>query len=910
MDNMKNGFSTIIKHDNCHDKKIGIILGSNTSASFAPLDAVSVFVKVPGKVCIFDGAGNKYIKTDVTTDFDFLAGGQLGTHAIVLYDDKGVEIDQTEFTLDAHTEITDNTGKYADILDMLYRTMCVYDPKGYHTLDWFGEKKKYFVPWILDHVHTAKGMQYFDDGAKGLVEMLCDAQKEDGMIWSWIFANNDNDHFLSAYGPEGFARELENGYIVGRQPVENHCEYNFVDCMHLVWKSTGDDKWLADHVDHAIKALNYTISKPYRYSPKFQLLVRAFTIDSWDFQANDKYFIDKGLGGGQRFDEEKTKFGVFFGDNHGYCEACEKTAEMLHQLGRTDEANEFTQRAAGIRERLDALVWNGRFFRQREEEDPTVVRDFGVDIDEQMVMSNMYALNRGIKQEQKNAIIAEYKNIRDHLPNRSPGEWYSIYPPYEKDFSHDCGKWQYMNAGVHGHAAGELVRGAYKCGHEDYATDVLDRLYNLGKRTTNEVIMFAYTGGYEEAPPAPTYTEIDISQQANMDILIDATDSQGCNWMLSDAPYDMINLPSGKHEMTGGIPFNIIDRTDNNGKVAAAIGRCAELPDSIEVPVNSKAGAFNLVNCSAGKCDGPLAAIMHIIYEDGTVKETGIYRDKHAANWWYVSFPESPTGGVFWKGYDSGAHGMGMNWVQIKNPLPEKTVKSIKFERTFDDTIYSLLALTLSSAPAYIEAPLESTGGPDNWSGGLIMAGLMEGLVGVENKYLSTAYKKVVISPRWAATEVSEVSVTSRLEGSHGYVSYKLSLEAATDCGSDCDCATDSCGTVSDRDCAADKCGAVSDCDCAADRCGAVSDCDCAADRGGAVSDCDCGRICGVIATSAREATLRVLLPANAEISALKAFMVDGVEVAGAHIEVLENSKYAVAEVSDISGAFTIEIEY
>ena len=749
--------------------------------AYRPLETVSLFVRRAGSVEVFDAAGVRYARRDAAAAdvVSFAAAGALGTHTARLLDACGSVLDSATFELDAETAMRDDTGRYAELFDVLLRTMRVDSPTGTGSFTWRGRTYPHYVHWILDHSHTAKGMVYFADAAAGLVELLAATQREDGLVWSWVFPREASDHFLSAYGPDGYAREIGDGLVVGRQPVENHCEYNFVDAMHLAWKASGDAAWLARHVGHAIRALNYAPSAPCRWSAKHGLLVRAFTIDSWDFQAEDRYFVPLGIGANQRIDPERTKFGVFFGDNHGYADACDKLAEMLRALGRDAEAAAFEARGAGIRERLDALVWNGSFFRQRVEEDKSVVRDFGVDLDSQMAMSNLYALNRGIRQEQKDAIVAAYRALRDALPPGSPGEWYSVYPPFEKPFSRDCAKWEYMNAGVHAHAAGELVRGAFECGHEDYAVDVLERLRGIALRTKGRILKFAYTGAHEAPPPAPEYTCVDLSRIANMDILVGADGSHGVDWMLSSMPFDMANLPPGER-MAGGSPWRVLDRATTGGRVVAAIGRSPLLPDRIAVPLNgATAGAFRLAHCTADHREDPMAALMRICYADGGVEETGLYQGRHVDNWWYVSKAETATGGVFWKGPCAGAVGMGLVWCEVRNPHPGRPIDRLEFERVFDGTVYALVALTLCSAPVWEPKPFESYGGPDNWSGGLVMAGLQEGLVGVRQESGSAAFERLCVSPRWAETDVSEVECTTRLAASNGYVAYRLTLDRA-----------------------------------------------------------------------------------------------------------------------------------
>ena len=65
-----------------------------------------------------------------------------------------------------------------------------------------------------------------------------------------------------------------------------------------------------------------------------------------------------------------------------------------------------------------------------------------------------------------------------------------------------------------------------------------------------------------------------------------------------------------------------------------------------------------------------------------------------------------------------------------------------------------------------------SHGGPDNWSAGLVLYALMEGLAGVRDQ--DTAFRAVRLSPRWSASEARNVTVTTRYAASTGYVHYRF----------------------------------------------------------------------------------------------------------------------------------------
>ncbi len=128
---------------------------------------------------------------------------------------------------------------------------------------------------------------------------------------------------------------------------------------------------------------------------------------------------------------------------------CNQLSEMLAICRNEGQSiYVYNQRAKEILERLNALSWNGRFYTHFIDEDPSVKRNLGVDEKSQIAQGNMYSINRGLTHETDVSIINTYLDLQKHLPAGSPGEWYSIYPPFEKGFEHHNQiKWQYMNGG-------------------------------------------------------------------------------------------------------------------------------------------------------------------------------------------------------------------------------------------------------------------------------------------------------------------------------------------------------------------------------------------------------------------------------------------------------------------------------
>jgi hypothetical protein len=560
-----------------------------------------------------------------------------------------------------------------------------------------------------------------------------------------------------------------------RQPVENHPEYLFVNALYRHWKGSGDDAWMRGHLGHAARALDYAPGDRARWAPRFGLLKRSYTIDSWDFAVHDRYSPDLGIGGDMVIHPDRTKFGVFFGDNTGYAQACEQLAEMFARAGRPADAARYRARGAEVRARLDRVAWNGRFFTHFVEEDSTVRRDLGVDERRQLSLGNAYSLNRGIPHAQAAAIVRTYQRLRDSLPLGSPGEWYAIFPPFERGFAQHGAKWQYMNGGVAGHAAGELARGALTHGFERYGVSVLDRADSLARRTTGRVA-FAYVGSVPPAPPAPRYTPVRLAAHANMDLL-DVGAPGVHRWMDNPAGKgdDLRGLPVGEQTFAG-VPFTVLDPARHGRRAALAVSGRDGFPKQVEVPVNAPAGSVYLLHTIWKHGPEGVGGAVEFRYDDGTRAAHHVMDKRDAYMYW---FPELKTerSGVAWKGPNRVSESVGVGWAAVDNPHPERRVRSLVFHGPAGDGVYAVLGATLADRPHYVPPSLVSFGGPDRWASGTAMAGLIEGLAGVTDA--GAAFGRPEVAPRWAAAGADSVAVTVRYGASQGYVAYRYRHDRA-----------------------------------------------------------------------------------------------------------------------------------
>lgn len=733
------------------------------AANVQPLEKITIANIAGNTLQVTDSRGKTYFSGPCGTSVTFVAGGALGRHTITVFDKKGKTVQTAAFTLDATTHIEDGA-QYGELFDILNTTMRCYAADGTTDQVIEGRNYEFFVYWVLDNNNCQKGMKYFSPAGRDMVDLFCAKQRPNGMIWSFVDEANGPGYYETAYGPYGFCVREGNALYV-RQPVENHVEYNFVNLMYQHWQASGDMEWMKSHLDCAAKALDYCVSDPLRWSEKYKLLKRPYTIDSWDFQIEDENTPNVGINKTMMVDKDQTKFGVFFGDNTGYIQACHELAKMYRAAGNASMAEKYNQRGTEFLQRLNSLAWNGRFFTHRIEEDTTLHRNLGVDEKSQIGHSNAYSINRGLGYDQNVAIINTYLDLKNNLPQGAPGEWYAIYPPFERGFGMHNEKWQYMNAGIAGHAAGELARGAYENGYEAYATDILDRLYQLGRDNKGK-LYFAYTGAYP-TPPVPHYTPIDLSKVANMSFH-DQARKPALPWMEGTKGNDLRELPVGQQTFAG-IPFVVTSPAANADKAAVALSSKAGFPKKVSIPVNQTAACVYLLHTASAPGQDKICGSLTFEYTDGSTFSRYLKYGEQLTGWWFPSLRNN-NAGIAWEGANPNSLHIGLSWAAIANPNPEKIIRNIVLQSPVSDGIYTLAGLSLSDQPHYVRPPLVSYGGPDNWSGANAMAALVEGLAGVKDE--GVRFEQTRFAPRWITTPSDSLSCVIRYAASDGYVAY------------------------------------------------------------------------------------------------------------------------------------------
>jgi hypothetical protein len=146
-------------------------------------------------------------------------------------------------------------------------------------------------------------------------------------------------------------------------------------------------------------------------------------------------------------------------------------AWINRRLGNGTRAAEWDARAAALRESIMKHLWNGRFFVHQ-----LPVRGAkALDSNEtnRLSLSDAYALNRGILSgDECRAVIDSFIER-----GRTAGvfaEFFTVDPPYEPSFgAYKAG--EYVNGAISPFTAGELAKGAFRNGREEYGWDILSR---------------------------------------------------------------------------------------------------------------------------------------------------------------------------------------------------------------------------------------------------------------------------------------------------------------------------------------------------------------------------------------------------------------------------------------------------
>lgn len=351
--------------------------------------------------------------------------------------------------------------------------------------------------WLRDHSDMLRAARYFEKDLTSATTHFARTQQANGAIFDFVSCAMDRENWTK--------------YV--RVPVEADVEYRFIKAIYLGWQVTGNDEWLAEMLSHAEKAMRYILTHPWRWSERYGLVKRAYTIDTWDFDfvAVNQPWLNFQI-------SDQTHWGIMHGDNSGYYEAAVLLTRMCHHLKNKARASYWTEVGKGIRERANRWCWNGKFYSHRIPLDD--FRIPGIIEAEQLSLSNPMDINRGMPtHEMAVKIIQEYQHRKEQTG--AFAEWFSIDPPFPDGLFGDpkLVGGAYCNGGIMPLVGGELARAAFEHGFETYGLETLVKyarmIYEKGE---------TYLWYFPDGRPASPETSTSPDAQP--------TDGWGCSAML------------------------------------------------------------------------------------------------------------------------------------------------------------------------------------------------------------------------------------------------------------------------------------------------------------------------------------------------------------------------------------------
>jgi hypothetical protein len=255
-------------------------------------------------------------------------------------------------------------------------------------------------------------------------------------------------------------------------PIEDDLEYLLVEGVYTNWQTTGDVAYLNHWLPALTKGMNYEMTDPLRWSSKYLLVKRAYSIDTWDFTSEPDSLKDVDRLLYHIGNTLQTPKGIMHGDNSGMFQACKQLSVMFEEAGQSNASKEWSLQGDLFRQRLNSLCWNGKFYSHFVPEQP-VPSHIKTDPINSVGLSNTYSINRGAPtMEMAASIIRTYQEIGEKTKGEAIAPWFGIYPSIKPNF----GKYavgEYMNGAVLPLVGGELCKAAFRNGFEKYAVEQL-----------------------------------------------------------------------------------------------------------------------------------------------------------------------------------------------------------------------------------------------------------------------------------------------------------------------------------------------------------------------------------------------------------------------------------------------------
>ncbi|MGE5449500.1 MAG: hypothetical protein ACM3PR_14155 [Bacteroidales bacterium] len=386
----------------------------------------------------------------------------------------------------AQTTFGDDSGIYGKLLNDLKSTL---SDKHVQTVTLDGKQRTMFVSWVRDHIHTMKAYKYWEKDMGSYLDFYMGRQTPKGMYFDYWESYKDHNvgqlFFTNCFDKEFYFVDVENQNFFFRMPIEADVEYLLVEGVYTYWQTSGDKAYLQKWIPTLVKGMKYEMTDPLRWSDKYLLVKRPYSIDTWDFtsQPDSLKGVDRLLG--HIGNTLQTPKGIMHGDNSGMYQACRQLSMLFEATGQPAAAKEWDLQGDLFRQRLNTVCWNGKFYAHFIPEQP-VPSHIKTDPINSIGLSNTYSINRGAPTREMTAsIIKTYQEIGEKTKSESLAPWFGIYPPINPHFgNYPLG--EYMNGAVLPLVGGELAKAAFQNGFEDYAVQqlkVMDQI--MGKNNRN-----------------------------------------------------------------------------------------------------------------------------------------------------------------------------------------------------------------------------------------------------------------------------------------------------------------------------------------------------------------------------------------------------------------------------------------
>ena len=337
--------------------------------------------------------------------------------------------------------------------------------------------------WIRDHVHVTKAMRHWEHDLSSFLNFIIDTQREDGQFYELI--KQVDDLHWTYVNEDCRVMYPDDNLSLVRLELEADIEYLVVEGAMYLYRTTGDDEWLARVLSRLEKGIDYITSDPKRWDAAHGLVKRPFTIDTWDFISREDACENRRI-------EENTPMSIMHGDNSGVYQAMRQLAWFNRRLGREVRAVDWDKRAEELKANMFRHLWNGRFFMHQLHLNHAGIDDKET---ERLSLSNPYDINRGVTDlATSRAIIEEYMKRRETTPLFA--EWFSIDPPYKQFYHYKKGS--YVNGAISPFTAGELAKAAFNNGYEEYGWDIIARFMELVERDGTSYFLY-----YPDSKPQP-----------------------------------------------------------------------------------------------------------------------------------------------------------------------------------------------------------------------------------------------------------------------------------------------------------------------------------------------------------------------------------------------------------------------